>query len=148
MNRKTLLPATLAIVMTVALPVQVRSTPSVSGEADPNAANRQREILQEQQKLEDKRRSDEQQRAQIDKFLAVVKPRKWHYLDFDQVVIHGKAPMSPQVLALIAQSYYAADIAYYLGKHPDQALIISRMPAANASQAVKTIESTLIARGA
>ena len=40
------------------------------------------------------------------------------------------------------------DIAYYLGKHPDQSMTISRMPKPDATQAVKTIESTLIARGA
>ena len=147
MNRNTLYVATLAVAFAGAAAAQMTGAPAVDGSRDPNADNRQREIQREMLQLEDQRRSDAEHRALVDRFMAAVQPRKWHYADFDQVVAHGKAPMSPQVLELIAQSYYAADIAYYLGKHPDQAMMISRMPKPDATQAVKTIESTLIARG-
>jgi hypothetical protein len=146
MNRNTCFLATLAVAFAGAAAAQSMG-PAVDGARDPNADNRQREILQEMQRLQDQRRGDEEHRALVEKFMAAVKPRQWHYADFDQVVLHGKAPMSVQVMELIAQSYYAADIAYYLGKYPDQAMTISRMPKPDATQAVKTIESTLIARG-
>ena len=147
MNRNMLYVATLAIAFAGPAAAQMMGAPAADGSRDPNADNRQREILQEMQRLQDQRRSDEEHRALVEKFMAAVKPRQWHYADFDQVVLHGKAPMSAQVMELIAQSYYAADIAYYLGKHPDQSMTISRMPKPDATQAVKTIESTLIARG-
>jgi hypothetical protein len=137
----------LAIALAGAAAAQMMGPPAADGTRDPNADNRQREILQEMARLQEQHRDEAEHRALVEKFLAAVKPRQWHYRDFDQVVLHGKAPVSPLLLELIAQSYYAADIAYYLGQHPDQAMSIARMPKADATQAVKTIESELIARG-
>ncbi len=135
------------IVVAGAAAMPVQASPVADGSVNPNGSDRQQEILREMRQLEDKRRADLEHQGLIDKFMAAVKLRKWHYKDFDQVVTQGQTPMSTQVLELISQSYYAADIAYYLGKHPDQAMTISRVPKPAAIEAVKTIESTLIARG-
>ena len=47
------------------------------------------------------------------------------------------------MVALMAESEYAADIAYYLGQHPDEAAKISRMQLQDAGRAIFAVEKTL-----
>jgi len=77
--------------------------------------------------------------------MKAIKPRKDRFADFDKVVIHGKTPVTPSMLGLMADSPYAADIAYFLGKHPEQSVAIARMAPAEASVAVHEIETTIAA---
>jgi hypothetical protein len=53
--------------------------------------------------------------------------------------------MTLSLLGLMAESPYAADIAYYLGKHPEQAGAIAKMQPEPARSAVKEIEASVAA---
>jgi hypothetical protein len=86
--------------------------------------------------------------AQVAKFMEAIKHRKHRFADFDQVVIHSKTPVTPAMLALMAESPYAADIAYYLGKHPEESGAIARMRPADAGLAVRQLEATIAAENA
>jgi hypothetical protein len=48
------------------------------------------------------------------------------------------------MVALMAESPYAAEFAYYLGKHPDEAAAVSRMALPQAGKAIYSIEKKLI----
>ncbi len=117
--------------------------------------------LLEEQRERDRRAQDAQQgnggvpardpamvQAQVAKFMEAIKHRKHRFADFDQVVIHSKTPVTPEMLALMAESPYAADIAYYLGKHPEQSGAIAQMPPAEAGSAVRQLEATILAGSA
>lgn len=67
------------------------------------------------------------------------------YPDFDKVVLHGNAPVTPSMLGLMSESPYAADIAYYLGQHPEQSGAIARMPPEQVRSAIKQIEAAAAA---
>ena len=77
--------------------------------------------------------------------MEAIKSRKAMYPDFDKVVLHGNAPVTPSMLRLMSESPYAADIAYYLGQHPEQSGAIARMPPEQARSAIKQIESAAAA---
>ena len=82
---------------------------------------------------------------QVAKFIDAITPRRHLFADFDLVVLHGQAPMTLSLLALIAESPYAADIAYYLGKHQEQSGSIAQMQPEQARLALQQIESTVAA---
>src|SRR6266436_1729705 len=83
--------------------------------------------------------------AQVAKFMEAIKHRRHRFADFDQVVIHSRTPVTPEMLALMAESPYAADIAYYLAKHPEQSGAIAQMQPAEAGLAVRQLEATIAA---
>jgi hypothetical protein len=142
------------------------------GPSNPNRLNQDLETRQQILFMDERRRAEEQRQrdaqsqqsqdghggnpardqaivqAQVAKFLKAIKGRKRRFADFDQVVTHGKAPVTPAMLGLMAESYYAADIAYYLGKHPEQSLAIAQMHSAEARSAVQQIESRIAAENA
>lgn len=111
--------------------------------------NRVNEDIQQRADIEavNNQRAREQtgQQADVAKFLEAIKPRKHLFADFDQVVLHGKAPATPGMLALMAQSPYAADIAYFLGSHPEQSGAIAHMQPEDARVAMKQIEASAAA---
>jgi hypothetical protein len=117
------------------------------GATNPDAQNRNLETMEETRLLNDQRRIDEENNrvGPVAKFMKAIKHRKDRFPDFDQVVIHGKAPVTPSMLGLMADSPYAADIAYFLGKHPEQSVAIAQMAPAQASKAVHEIETTIAA---
>jgi hypothetical protein len=80
---------------------------------------------------------------EIAKFMAAIKPRKHLFSDFDRVVLHGTAPMTLSLLSLIAESPYAADIAYYLNKHPEQSGAVAQMPLEQARSELLKIEASV-----
>ena len=69
--------------------------------------NRVNEDIQQRADIEavNNQRAREQtgQQADVAKFLEAIKPRKHLFADFDQVVLHGKAPATPGMLALMAR---------------------------------------------
>jgi len=117
------------------------------GPTNPDAQNRNLETMQEARLLNDQRRIDEEHRrnAQVAKFMKAIAPRKDRFPDFDQVVIHGKTPVSPTMLAIMADSPYAADIAYFLGKHSEQSGAIAQMAPVEAGKAMHQIEAEIAA---
>jgi len=136
------------------------------GPSNPNRLNQDLEARQQILLMDERRRAEEQRQrdaqgghggnpardqaiqAQVAKFLEAIKSRKRRFADFDQVVTRGKAPVTPAMLGLMAESHYAADIAYYLGKHPEQSLAIAQMQPAEARSAVQQIESRIAADNA
>jgi hypothetical protein len=118
------------------------------GATSPNFQNQNLETMEHIRLMDEQRQREESSRrdAQVAKFMKAIEPRKRRFADFDQVVIHGKTAVTPEMLALIAESPYAADIAYYLGKHPEQSGAIAQMQPAEAGLAVRRIEATVAAQ--
>lgn len=114
----------------------------------PTNPNRFNQDIEQQRKIEELNNHHDQQvemQRQVARFMRAIKTRRHLFADFDQVVIHGTAPMTAALLSLISDSPYAADIAYYLNKHPDQAGSIVTMPTEQARQAVQQIEASVSA---
>ncbi len=143
------------------------------GPTNPDSLNQQRETMEQIRVMQDKQwRADELarrcaalpqnrpetgtqapadcgealQKAQVARFMAAIEPRRHRFADFDRVVFHGKTPLSQDMIALMAESPYAADIAYYLGQHPDQADAIARMHLSQAGLAVRQLAATIAAQ--
>jgi hypothetical protein len=121
----------------------------ISAPANLTNPNRVNEDIQQRADIEavnDQRaRKQTGPQGDVAHFLEAIKPRKHLFADFDQVVIHGKAPATPGMLALMAQSPYAADIAYFLGSHPEQSGAIAQMQPEEARVAMKQIEASAAA---
>ena len=156
--------APLAIALAGTAHAQVR--PNI-GPTNPNRTNQDLENVQQIQAMDEQRRLDEMRRrgaksqqseagtdgtpardvavvqAQVAKFMHAIKRRKNKFADFDQVVIHGKAPMTPEMLGVMAESPYAADVAYHLGTHPEQAGEIAQMQPEDAGAAVRQLAATI-----
>lgn len=129
------------------------------GPTNPDRLNQDLETKQQIQLLEEQRQREELQKqagqsgdpardpavvqAQVAKFMAAIKHRRHRFPDFDRVVLHSKTPVTSEMLSLMAESPYAADIAYYLGKHPGESGAIALMPPAQARLAVRQLEATL-----
>jgi hypothetical protein len=131
--------------MILAGTAQAQFTPP-SSVTNPNRVN---EDIQQRADIEavNNQRAREQTGPQADLaiFLEAIKPRKHLFADFDQVALHGKAPLTPGMLALMARSPYAADIAYFLGSHPEQSGAIAQMQPEEARVAMKQIEASAAA---
>lgn len=112
-------------------------------------------LLQEQARavqLENERRkreADESQSPEIDvafgRFSEAIKYRRYRWDDFDRIVMDKGLPMTADMLSLMAESRFAADIAYYLGTHRDEAGAISQMALPEAGRAIFAIEKKLAA---
>jgi hypothetical protein len=168
MNAKHLLPCLTALAIALSATAYSQVRPGV-GPTSPNRQNQDLDtaqkiqLMDDQRRLEDLRRRDAQSkqseqgsdgdpardpavvRAQVARFMEAIKRRRNRFADFDSVVIHGKTPMTPEMLGFIAESRYAADIAYYLGKHPEQSGAIAQMLPDEAGPAVRQLASTIAA---
>jgi hypothetical protein len=80
----------------------------------------------------------------ISRFENAIKYRQFRYNDFDEVVYDEKLQITVDMVALMSESTYAADIAYYLGKHPNEAIAVSQMELPQAGAAIFTLEKVLI----
>jgi hypothetical protein len=74
----------------------------------------------------------------------VFKYRRYKYEDFNEVVYDDNLSITLDMIALMSESEYAADIAYYLGKHPDETAAVSKMALPQAGAAIFAIEEKLI----
>jgi hypothetical protein len=160
MNGKSLLRFLTAITITLTGTAHSQVLRPGVGASSPNSQNQNLDTMQQIRLLEEQRQRDAQMQqripardqaaaqAQVAKFREAIKHRKHRFADFDQVVIHSKTPVTPAMLEMMAQSPYAADIAYYLGKHPEQSGAIAQMQPAEAGLAVRQLEATIAAENA
>jgi hypothetical protein len=65
------------------------------------------------------------------------------YADFDEIVHDPIVPITEQIVDILAESEYPAEIAYYLGKNLSVATKISRMPPLAAARAIGKIEAKI-----
>lgn len=65
------------------------------------------------------------------------------YADFDAIALADDAPLTESVVEIIAQSDAGADVAYYLGKHREEAVQIARMNPVEQARALGLIEGRL-----
>jgi hypothetical protein len=63
--------------------------------------------------------------------------------DFEEVVFNPKLPITQPMFDVIAGSEKGAEIAYWLGKHPDDAARISRLPLPDAARELGRIEARI-----
>jgi hypothetical protein len=73
-------------------------------------------------------------------FVTAIQSRKGRWADFDEIVFKSNVAYSEYMLALMAQSPYAADIAYYLGTHPNESALYASMPPEQSGPAIRAIE--------
>ena len=73
-------------------------------------------------------------------FMTAIQSRKSRWADFDQIVFKSNVAYSEDMLSLMAQSPYAADIAYYLGTHPHESALYAGMPLEQSQPAIGAIE--------
>ena len=84
--------------------------------------------------------AEEAERAAIqEEWAAQATAAKAKYADFEQVAY--TAPISDEVADVIATSEMGAEIAYHLGKHPDQAARISSLHPVDAAREIGRIEA-------
>jgi len=161
MNAKDGLLLLTAITITFAGTAHAQIQRPGVGPTDPNRVNQDLETRQQIQLMDDQRRREELQQpgqhgsggasvqdpavvqVQVATFMKAISHRRHRFADFDQVVIQSKTPMTPQMLGLMAESAYAADIAYYLCKHPETSGAIAIMRPAEAGLAIRQLETTL-----
>ena len=80
-------------------------------------------------------------------FLARIKYRRYRWTDFDEVVFAEELQLSDDMVALMNESRYTADIVYYLGNNPEVSSTISKMPLPKAGRAIYEIEELIISEG-
>lgn len=85
-----------------------------------------------------------ERQAQGEKFMKAIQYRRYRWADFDKAVFTTEWPVSPDMVALMAESPYAADMAYYLAKHPNESAAISQMPLPKAGAAMRAVEARLV----
>jgi len=96
---------------------------------------------------------DEQKRLERDKQSNEVTARQWSsnvekardkYDDFDEVVNNDSVPVSFAMSRAIIQSDIGTDIAYYLGKNPQEAIRISNLDPFASAREIGRIEAKLV----
>jgi hypothetical protein len=85
-----------------------------------------------------------ERQAQGEKFMKAIQYRRYRWADFDKAVFTTEWPVSPDMVALMAESPYAADMAYYLAKHPNESAAIAQMPLPQAGEAMRAVEARLV----
>jgi hypothetical protein len=78
---------------------------------------------------------------------AAMQSRKWLFPDFNDVVFAPGVEMSGYMVQCMANSPYAADIAYYLAKRRDEIERIGKMGFFDTAAAIKEIESRVSSPG-
>ena len=73
------------------------------------------------------------------RFKKAILYRRFKWPDFDEVAFAPGVQVTPDMLGLMAESRYAADIAYYLGKHQERSAQIARMPRRDQASAISAI---------
>jgi hypothetical protein len=108
-----------------------------------NDAEQQRQADQQQA------RNDPPARPQLspeaNRFAEAIKYRRYRWADFDETIFAKDLIVSQDMMGLMAESRYAADVAYYLGKHKDISAQISRLPLPEAAARIKVIENSVVA---
>ena len=79
----------------------------------------------------------------VQQWLTAAQPRMHLFPDFEQVVFSPNLLMSIDMVRLMSGSQYAADIAYYFGKHPVESSAVAQMPLLEAARAINDIEQRL-----
>lgn len=115
------------------------------------------ELDNERQRLElEKARAEQQDAPQLDshtvdamrRWSANAAPRRGLYADFDEVVFNKDVAITIDMIELMADSRYAADIAYYLGSHKLRSYEIAAMPRLQQATALAEIEQLAESGGA
>ena len=79
----------------------------------------------------------------LEKFQTAIRYRRYRWKDFDEVVFAQDLKISMDMVGLMAESPNAADIAYYLGTHKEEAASISKMSLPAAAQEIFAIEAKI-----
>lgn len=74
---------------------------------------------------------------------AQVSEARENYPDFDAVALRADLPISREMGDIIAESHRGAEMAYYLGKNPDEAKRISQLPPLKAARELGRLEAEL-----
>jgi hypothetical protein len=122
-------------------------------DATTELADAQRRLLDEQahaQHLDNERRERSDQAIDNDsvedarqRWLAAAMPRVSRFPDFNSTVFADDVDISAPMIEWMSRSKYAADIAYYLGKHKDIATLISQQVPSGMATSLAAIEAEI-----
>lgn len=76
-------------------------------------------------------------------FQAQVQDAQSRYDDFNQVAFNPSVPITPEIADVLATSDKGADVAYYLGKHPEVAAQLASLDPLHAAIEVGKLSATL-----
>jgi TolA-binding protein len=107
-----------------------------------NNQERENQIREEEQRIKIAQDKSELDSA-MQEWLKMASPRLHLYQDFDKVVYLNDVAITNDMIRIMAKSKYAADIAYYFGKHKTESLAISKMPLPEASTAISDVEGRI-----
>ena len=95
------------------------------------------------EKVQQAKQEQAQEAAQ--NWAAQISEAQQKYPDFDQVARNPNLPISPALAEQITGSDVAGDLAYYLGKNPEQAARLSSLPPVEMARAIGRIEQQVSA---
>lgn len=108
-----------------------------------------RQDFQKEARAAQERRIREQQQARqaevTQGFAARVEAARDKYEDFDEVAFSPAVPVTPAMAEVIAESDMGPDVAYWLGKHPQEARRIAGLSPIAAAREIGKIEAKLSA---
>lgn len=102
----------------------------------------EQKAAQIERKLKEEREQAQKQSAQQE-FVAKLEQGREKYSDFDEVVFDPDVPITQPMVEALHDCEHAADIAYYLGKHPDVAGHIASLSPLAAAREIGIIEAEL-----
>jgi hypothetical protein len=79
------------------------------------------------------------------RFQEAIMYRRFKWPDFDRVAFAQGVQVTADMLGFMAESRYAADIAYYLGKHQERSAQIAKLSPREQAAAISDIEAKLSA---
>jgi hypothetical protein len=99
-------------------------------------------MSQEQQR----QKAEAAQRQQAQTVQQRITEGRAKYDDFDEIALSGSVPITQEMATAIGESELGADIAYYLGNHPDEAVKIATMSPTAQFRALGRLETKLEAQ--
>lgn len=88
----------------------------------------------------------QQEQARVQSIQKTIADGRGKYDDFDAVALSGTSPITDYMASAIAESDIGADLAYYLGKNPDQAQQIAEMSPTASIRAIGKLEAKVEAQ--
>lgn len=104
------------------------------------------EIRKEQEAETSKQKAqaaEQQRRQQEAEFVQKLTDARIKYHDFDYVALDPTVPYSDAMTELVLESEQGADVAYYLGRHKDEALRIAQLDPIKAAREIGKLEVKL-----
>lgn len=112
--------------------------------ADHKAAQKTDKFFREREAKESASKQQSEQARLHEGFTKQTEQARQAYDDFDDVVDNPDLPISPAMAEAIMRSQNGADVAYYLGKNPDEAIRLANLDPFSAAVEIGRIAATVV----